>query len=70
MTDAPTPVRQRRTIWQLLLVAGCGVFIFTVLMMVIAALNPKAAAMAHFFDRHGMTVLAQRWASSWRWPSS
>jgi heme/copper-type cytochrome/quinol oxidase subunit 2 len=50
--------RNRRSRWTDVLLTTCGLFVLTVLLIVATAFNPKAALMAQFFDRHGLTVLA------------
>jgi hypothetical protein len=50
--------RKRRSRWTDVLLSVCGLFVLTVLLIVATAFNPKAALMAQFFDRHGLTVLA------------
>jgi uncharacterized integral membrane protein len=51
------PSENRRNPWTHVLVASCAVFIFTVFLMLAAAFNRNATALAHFFDSHGLLVL-------------
>ena len=55
--SSPPTTDSRRNPWTHVLVACCTVFIVTVFLMVAAAFNPQAVALARFFDRHGMLIL-------------
>jgi hypothetical protein len=48
----------RRSRWTDALLTACGVFVFTVFLMLASAFSPNAGLLARFFDRHGMTMLA------------
>jgi hypothetical protein len=57
-TPAPSPTPTRAgAIWSRLLVFSCTVFILTIFLMLSSAFNGRPAALARFFDRHGLTVL-------------
>jgi hypothetical protein len=58
-TEAPDQeVPRRRSRWTDVLLTVCGVFVFTVFLMVATAFNPNAGVLARLFDRHGLTMLA------------